>query len=210
MDDNEKRAGLGQCATENAISRGRRVYEILDMGSPLLAYAVAAGHSLAPFKYPIKGRFPDTLTVSVPQASNPDKVVQDMIVDRITWKLVNENTPTTQFSAQENEFFSRNSGIEAIVKVVGAPRYSVADKFTPVTEIAGKTPGWLLRATNGVTVQLQATVKLPDSPMSGVFTLHTRTSHWEKILGMSDETAIRRLQQLGYDCSAFEALYCGP
>lgn len=208
-EEQDKRTiGLGQCAVDNAYERGRVVFQLLEWGSPTLAYAVAKGYNLAPLKIPIQGTFPDSLTVSIDQATAKDKLVQDVIVDRISWHLDNLNTPVSVFDAQSNTFFEKNSGIEAQFQIVGAPRYPIANRFTPVTEIAGDTPGWILSLTNGMTVQFHARFPLPETPMAATLTLHCRTARWEKILRMDDETAIKRLTELGYDCSAFEDRYC--
>ena len=183
--------------------RAHEVYQLLEWGSPTLAYAVASGYGLAPVKMPIRGTFPDDLTVTLDQATTKDKIVIDMVVDRISWHLDLLETPTTVFDAQFNTFFEQNSGIEATFDVVGAPRYPIANRFTPVTEIAGPTPGWILSLTNGVTVTFRASFPLPDAPYAATFVLHCRTSRWEKILRMDDDEAFTRLKALGYDVSPF-------
>lgn len=209
--DGGKIVGVGADAarTDCDYDRSRLVYQLLDWGSPVLAFGVAKGFSLAPLKIPIAGTFPDELTVSIPQAANKTKIAVDTIVDRISWHLDNLNTPTSVFDAQQNYFFQQNSGIEALVKIVGAPRYSVADDFTPVTEIAGPTPGWILTWTEGMTVAFRATFPLPEVPMKATLTLHARTCRWEKLIRMDNDVAMRLLEECGWDCTAYRDKYCG-
>lgn len=201
--DEAKAVGFGRAAGEDAYERACDVYELLSWGTPQLAYAVAKGFTLAPLKIPIAGTFPDDLTVSIPQAANKEKIVQDLVVDRISWHLENLNTPTGVFDAQSNYFFAKQSGIEAQFNIVGAPRYPIASEFTPVTELEGPTPGWILELTEGCTVSYRATFPLPDLPMRGTLTLHARTARWEKLFRMRDDEYLEKLREMGYDVEQY-------
>lgn len=205
MDGENKKglAGCGTCADDMADD----VYGLLRKGSPMLAYAVACGVPLAPWKTSVQGIFATTAVVTVPEVANSTKLVQDTIVDRISYQVQNLNTPTSDFSSFAEYFYSLQSGIEAKLKVVGTPRYAIVDSFTPISLIAGPTGGWILTMDEGLVMDFNATVTLPFAPLKITFTFECRTTHWAKLIKMDNGTALTNLTNMGYDCSQFKETY---
>jgi hypothetical protein len=209
LNENEQVGVAGPCPSDSCPAHVKtNVYDMLQKGSPRLAYALACGVPLGPWKTTISAIFDTTTTATVPEVGNNIKIVQDTIIDRISCQVQNNNTPSSDFSSLADYFFSLQSGILAKLKVVGAPRYSVVDQFTPISEIVGPTDGWILGLTNGLIMDFSSTITLPAAPLTVNFVFHGRTSYWAKLIKLDDATCVRQLEAKGYDVSMYSPLYC--
>ena len=151
-----------------------RIYELLAMGSPRLALAAAMGVPLAPFILQIRGTFTDqTAGAVVPDVGNDFQLYQDVLIDSLRITVVNRSTTANQneFQAQSDWYYSMQSGIEATLKVQGAPRYEVAPKYAPISMLAdmigpARYPGgWLVTYGEELMMSFQATMALPAAPI---------------------------------------------
>jgi hypothetical protein len=184
------------------------VWEMLTLGSPRLAYALACGVPLVPYNIKVAGLFPSTNTTLVPDQGQNVKIVQDMIVREIKFQVQNQNTPGGLDSIT-NYFFQLESGIEARLKTVGAGGgYNPVPEFQPIATIAGKLrKGWLLTYTNGLVMDFQASVQLPF-PVKVTFTFESETVYWPRLIDMTSYEALRCLKKMGYVCEAFDSFFC--
>jgi hypothetical protein len=200
VNDPKNQAGLG-CPGDVALSR--RVYDLLDMGSPRLALATAMGVPLAPYNIQIRATFADVSTSIVPDVGNQDQLYQDVLVDSLKITVVNRSTTSNQdeFQSQSDWFYSMQSGIEATLKVVGAPRYEVAPRYTPIATLADmigapRWPGgWVLTYGQELMMSFNATIALPTAPIEVICSFRS----WSPITGefsgvaMPVATALSRL-----------------
>lgn len=187
------------------------VYELLEMGSPRLALARAIGVPFAPWLINCVGVFQTVDQPTVLDIGSDTKLTQDAYVDALIWRLQPLVTPTNQFDTLSNFFLNFMSGLKAKLDVVGAPRYAVAPKFTPISTLSdmlggGKWPhGWIL--TYNQNLELSLLSSLPALPAAVVPLEVTATFRlWvpigEAFAKMDAETAIRRLRdECGIDCS---------
>lgn len=194
--------GLG-CGGGGADYCAADVKQLLEWGCPVLAYARAKGVPLSPMTFKIQGIFQQVSDDLVPDIGNTQKIVVPTIVDQIDVQVDNQNTPAG-LDSLTNYFFSLQSGIEVKMKAVGTPRYSVADDFIPIRAFARRYTGWILERTEGIKMDLQATIlPLPFAPIAVTFTFQCRTAYWKKLFMMQDEQALQELANCGYDVSCY-------
>jgi hypothetical protein len=179
------------------------VYAMLAASSPRLALAKARGVQLAPFTINVRAVFPNTDTVVVPDVGSDVKIVQDTLIDSLVIRVQNESTTANQstFQAQSDFFFSLQSGLEATLDVQGAPRYSVAPKFTPISVlgdlIAGPSHwpgGWVLTYQQQLQMSFNAKVALPYAPLEVICTFRSWTPVTAEFMSMGNDQAIALLQ----------------
>lgn len=184
------------------------VYEMLQVGSPRLAYALACGVPLVPYDIKVDGLFTDTSVTLVPDKGQTVKIVQDMVVHEIAMQVQNQNPPSGMDSLTDF-FFELESGIEARIKTVGAGGgYNPVPEFTPIKTIVGPLKkGWVLTYTNGLIMDFQATVPLPF-PVKVTFVFKSETVYWPRLIDIDSAKALERLKKMGYVCSAFESYFC--
>lgn len=153
--------------------------QLLEMGSVRLGLARCRGIPFAPYMVNVRARFPDTTTAVVPDVGSDVKITQDTLFDAMVVRVFNRSTTANQniFQAQSDWYFNWQSGIEATLDVQGAPRYTVADRFTPLANLMDAFngdsrwgAGWIVGG--GMQQQLfmsfNATVVLPFAPMEVV------------------------------------------
>lgn len=197
------RSGLGTVTSPLDVS----VYAMLQAGSPRLALAKAWGVPLAPYFINVRAVFPDTATTLVPDVGSDVKIVQDTIIDGMVVRIQNESATVNQntFQAQSDFYFGFQSGIEAKLDVLGAPRYSVAPKFTPLSTLADvingadKWPnGWILTYQQQLQMQFKANVALPMAPIEVICTFRAWLPVNETFVDMSNRDACAFLALEGY------------
>ena len=209
--------GLGKCGSCGAwpsVPKGctpamaEAVYDMLTVGSPRLAYALACGVPLVPYDINCVALFGDVSVVLVPDVGQNVKIVQDQIVREIRFQVQNQTTPAG-FDSITNYFFEQESGIEARLKTVGAGGgYNPVPEFTPIKLIAGPLRrGWLLTYTNGLVMDFQATVALPF-PVKVTFTFKSETVYWPRLIDMTSYEALQKLKSMGYVCDAWDSYFC--
>jgi hypothetical protein len=218
-DDKNKQAGgaaatgLGTCLDGFAPAgttpgMACAVFDMLVVGSPRLAYALACGIPLVPFDIKCSGLFTDPSVTLVPDVGQNVKIVQDMVVREIKFQIQNQKTPAGLDSIT-NYFFEQESGIEARLKTVGAGGgYNPVPQFMPLKLIAGPLrTGWLLTYTNGLVMDFQATVPLPFGVQVTV-AFKSDTVYWPRLIDMTSEEALKKLKKMGYVCDAFDSNFC--
>jgi hypothetical protein len=113
------------------------------------------------------------------------------------------------FQPQSDYFFNFQSGIEASLDVKGAPRYAVADNFTPLSTLAdvvngsSKWPaGWILTYQQQLFMSFNNRIApLPFAPLSVICTFRTWTPVGEMFVQMTNREAFQRLAENGVHCS---------
>lgn len=190
------------------------VYAMLAAGSPRLALAKAYGVPLAPYLINVRAIFPDTSTSDVPEVGADVKIVQDTLIDSMVVRVVNESTTANQnqFQTMSDFFFTFQSGIEATLDVQGAPKYSVAPKFTPLSTLADAVTGsshwpggWVLTYQQQLMMSFRTTVTLPYAPMEVICTFRGWVPTNEMFVHMSNREAFQRLADCGF---ALDETYC--
>lgn len=203
----ETKTGMG-CGEERGAVKSR-VQAMLSAGSPRLALAVAMGVPLAPWFVPVVATFSTVSQAAANGTASQQKFVQDTLITRISYQMQNLNTPTSNFSSFAANQFALNSGITARMKVTGAPRFTVADDYLPITELVStcsETCGWVLGDTNAIIMDFQSTMTLPFAPLVVTVTFHGCTTHWSKLVDMSITDALKKLEELGHDIGTYECL----
>jgi hypothetical protein len=178
------------------------VYAMLQAGSPRLALAKALGVPLAPYIINVRAVFPDTVTPNIPDVGADVKIVQDTLIDELVIRVENqsETANQNQFQAFSDFFFNYQSGIEAMLDVLGAPRYSVAPKYTPLSTlgdiVAGPhwPGGWILTYQQQLQMQFNARVLLPFAPIEVICTFRGWVPTNEMFVSMTNREAVDMLQ----------------
>jgi hypothetical protein len=189
---------------------GLGVQKMLEAGSPRLALAKCLGVPLAPYAINVRATFPDVDTPSVPNVGSDVKIVQDTLVDAMVVRITNDSGGQSNiFQPQSDYFYNFQSGIEATLDVKGAPRYAVADSFTPLSTIAdmvngnAKWPaGWILTYQQQLFMSFNARIApLAFSPLTVVCTFRTWTPVGEMFVQMTNREAFQRLTECGVSCN---------
>lgn len=180
--------------------------------SPQLALARAQGVQLAPQMLNIRASFVDATNTLNPQSfdgatnnSGNVSITQPTIIDQILYEIDAPNAfPGNVFKSMSDFFYSLQSGIQATMEVVGAPRYPVAPYFTPIKALLsglaeGWPIGWVLGYTQSIMMQFQQTIPVPTFPTNVTVSFRM----WQPI-GTDDfqmmdaSTARTRLAALGF------------
>ena len=184
-------------------------YDLLEMGSPRLALARALGVPFAPWLINCVALFPAVDTPLVPDVGSDTKLTQDAWVDALIFRSTVLRTPTNQFDTLSDFFLNFQSGIRAKLAVVGAPRYEVAPKFTPLSTLSdmiggGKWPhGWVVTYNQNFEMDFATSFPLPFPNIEVTATFRLWAPIGEGFVKMDAETAIRRLRdECGIVCSA--------
>jgi hypothetical protein len=192
------------------------VWAMLAAGSPRLALAKALGVPLAPYLINVRAEFPDVDTADVPDVGSDVKIVQDTLIDALVVRLQNDNTPENVFQPQSDFYFGFQSGIEATLDVMGAPRYGVAPKFTPLSTLADMVNGnshwpggWVLTYQQQLFMSFHSRVTLPAAPYEVICTFRGWCPINEMFVSMSNREALDRLAECGIVCGdAYRQMYC--
>jgi hypothetical protein len=173
--------GFGSCSCDlGPLSAG--IYAMLAAGSPRLALAKARGVPLAPTVVNVRAIFPDTTTAIIPATGSDTKIVQDQLVDAMVFRVQNESLTANQnvFQAESDFYYGIQSGLEATLDVKGAPRYTVCDRFTPLSTLADMVNGtshwpggWVLTYQQELFMSFRTTVLLPFAPIEVIATFRT-------------------------------------
>lgn len=192
--------GCGESDTMGPLSAG--IYTMLAAGSPRLALAKARGVPLAPYFVNVRAIFPDTSTTLVPNVGSDVRIVQDTLIDSLIVRIQNESVTANQNQLQtlSDFFYGFQSGIEATLDVQGAPRYSIAPKFTPLSVLAdpvsgvGHWPGgWVLTYQQQLSMSFNAKVALPYAPVEVICSFRGWTPVTQAFVTMTNREAIALL-----------------
>src|SRR5574341_452639 len=174
------------------------------MGYPRLALARALGTVFQPYVFNVRATF-DTSDVDVVADQGADvKITTDTIIDAMIVRVMNDNVPQNVFQPQSDYFTNYQSGIEAKLDVLGAPRYAIAPKFTPLSTLAelinpAKWPcGWVLTYQQQVKMDFFARNPLANFPTTVVCTFRGFTPTGERFAAMPNQQAINELRAMGF------------
>lgn len=188
-----KSLGFGQCACDLGPIEPE-IASMLAAGSPRLALAVARGVPFAPFVINVRAIFPDTSTNIVPDVGSDVKISQDVDVQALVIRVQNESVTANQntFQAQSDFFYGFQSGLEATLDVQGAPRYTVADRFTPLSTLGDVALGnsfwpkkWVLTFQQQLFMSFRTTVLLPFAPIEVICTFRTKAPVTQEFSGVA-------------------------
>jgi hypothetical protein len=201
--------GAGTCLDLGLGPLSADVYTFLQAGYPRLALAKAMGIPLAPWTVNIRATFTDTSVSAVTDVGSDSKIMTDTIVDSMVFRISNQSTVANQnaYQVQSDFFFGFQSSMEATLDVTGAPRYAVAPKYTPLSNLmdafngdARRGAGWVLVFNEALKMSFNAKVTLPYAPIEVVCTFNCRVPVWDELVQMTNREAIRRLVE---DCGLF-------
>lgn len=199
-----KSTGLG-CGGDGGFL-SREIAKYLALGSPRLALAVALGVRLAPYLISVRAQFEDTDTTDIPSEGSDVKIVQDTMVDAMVVRLTNQSEIANSSVLQtlSDFFFNFQSGIEANLDVQGAPRYTVAPHFTPLSTMADVVVGgshwpggWVLTYQQQLLMAFHASVSLPFAPIDVACTFRAWVPTGEMFVEMTNREAMQKLED---DC----------
>jgi hypothetical protein len=185
------------------------VYAMLAAGSPRLALAKAWGIPLAPYLINVRATFATTGTTDVVDVGSDVKIVQDTLIDGFVARVQNEGASANEsvFQSESDFYFNFQSGIEVKLDVMGAPRYSVAPTFTPLSTIADMINGnshwpggWILTYQQQLFMQFHTDVTLPDAPMEVICTFRgwVPTNDMFVMDNYKNRDAIAELVKMGF------------
>lgn len=203
-----KLAGLGapyDCQVDPSVASD--VYMFLRIGSPRLALARAWGVPMAPYLINCRGTFPTTDTQTIIKVSNDQKIVQDTYVDCVTARVTNLSDTANQNQLQtlSDYFFNFQNGLNATLSVEGAPRFSIAPDFTPISLLSDVINGssrwgngWVLTYQQELSMQFQASIELPTAPIELCFTFRSWIPTNDMFVDMRNRDAIAQLRAEGF------------
>lgn len=175
----------------------------LRMGYPRLALARALGVPFQPWIFNVRGTFDSPDVDIVTDVGADSKVTQDTVIDSMIVRVTDDNVPQNVFDPQSNYFTNWQSGIEATLDVLGAPRYTIAPNFTPLSTLAelinpAKWPsGWVLTYQQQVKMTFFARNPLARFPTTVVCTYRGWTPVGDMFVQMPNADAIQQLQAMG-------------
>lgn len=212
-----KRVGIG-CSDGRLGPLEAGVWAMLAAGSPRLALARALGVPLAPYIVNVRATFPTVDTADVPDVGSDVKIVQDTMIDALVVRLQNDNTPQNTFSTLSDYYYNFQSGIEATLAVNGAPRYDVAENFTPLSTLAdvinGNShwpAGWLLTYNQQLFMSFHSRVTLPFAPYEVICTFRGLVPVNDMFMRnrLSDDRVFAMLSDCGIDCcDSYKKMTC--
>jgi hypothetical protein len=182
------------------------VYQMLALGSPILAYAKLLGVRLAPYILNIRGTFEVDGPTDLPNLSNDStKIVQDTLIDQMVVRVQPQVSPSASFGNTDAFFFQYLTGIEATLDVTGAPRYAVAPDFTPISNLADLVGGshwpggWVLGYQQQLKAALNASIPLPADllPLEVILSFRGWVPVGETFVSMKNQQAIDGLAECG-------------
>jgi hypothetical protein len=194
-----------ECQVDPSIAAD--VYMFLRMGSPRLGLARAWGVPLAPYCVNVRGTFATTGMTYIPNLSNDSKIVQDTYVDCLTARIANLSSTANQstFQTLSDFFYNFQNGIDATLDIQGAPRYSIAYRATPISNLADMVNGgsrwgngWVLTYQQQIAMTYAANVALPTAPLDLTFTFRSWVPTNDMFMQMTSREAVQRLRDDGF------------
>lgn len=187
--------------------------------SPLVALARAMKIPLTPYLLNIRATFNDTttnigpFTWGITGGNAPGgqieatRLSQFAIVDRMIFEIDQPSAnPGAQLKPVSDFFFRFQSGIQATMIVDGSPRFSVSSDYTPLSSLCAMfneqwAYGWVLGFTQSVKMQFNPSSLLtPPTTVTVTFRTWQAAPDCTFFTGMTNGTAIDKLQQMGISC----------
>jgi hypothetical protein len=188
--------------------------------SPQLALAKAMRMPFSPFLLNISNTWADnTALIGNPQSfqsngppgTNTTTIGgEPTIIDGVTFTIDAPNAFAGNVQKTLSDFFFRfQSGIQATMSVLGAPRFQIAPFFTPISNLCDELneswmKGFVLSHDQTISMTFQATIPFPTPPVTATCTFRM----WQPIdtagvlVQMSTVDAYNRLAAMGYDTSS--------
>jgi hypothetical protein len=187
------------------------VWRWLRMGYPKLALAAARGIPFVPYYVDVRATFDNVDVSNIPEVGSESKIVADTIIDGVIGRVTPDRVPANVFQPQRDFYYGFQSGIEVKVNVVGMPRPSIANRFTPLSNFcdmfngdARANGGWILTYQQQLQVDFLARIQLADFPTTVIMTFRCFTPDTTKYDG-SQLTDSMALEELRSKCG-----YCVP
>jgi len=204
----KKHLGLG-CGDGGMGPLASGVYAMLAAGSPRLALAKALGVPLVPYLINVRATFPTVDTADVPGSGSDVKITQDTLIDAMVCRVQSGVTAQNSFSTMSDFFLNFQSGIDATLDVQGAPRYSVAPEFTPISTLADMITGeshwpggWILTYQQQLLMAFHANVTLPVAPLDVICTFRAWVPVNDMFVQMTNREAFAKLAECGISCDS--------
>ena len=172
LDGNRHRVGMGSGGLLNTRDDPGKILRLAQY-SPQIALAIVEGATFAPYLANIRASFVDATNTLNPVSFDTGNLSQCSVCDSIEYEIDAPNAfPGTQLKPFTDYFYGLQSGIQATLLVGvggGAPRYAVADTFTPLRSLLHAVgdawpDGWVLQYNQTVVMQFQQTMPVPTYP----------------------------------------------
>jgi hypothetical protein len=177
------------------------VQDFLYMGFPRLALARAKCVPFAPYAIPLQATFDNPDVDSIPNVGSEIKISQDTYVDAMLFRVTRDKVSSNIFQAERDFYYNYQSGIEATLDVLGAPRYTIAPVFTDMSLLGdviangGKWPcGFVLTYQQQLQMSFNARIQLADFPTTITVLFRAWLPNGEEFVQMSPREALDRLQ----------------
>jgi hypothetical protein len=203
MDPLRTRVGVGAGFPLNSGDPGA-ILQIAQY-SPQVALALVKRVRFAPYHVNIRASFVDSTNTLKPVSFDGGNLSQPSVCDSIEYEIDAPNAfPGTQLKSLSDYFYGLQSGIQAIMEVQGAPRYTVSPFFTPLRALmhgVGEAwpHGWVLQYNQTISMQFQQAQPVPTYPTNIVVTFRLwQPSGTDEFTAMTTTEANRQLAALGW------------
>jgi hypothetical protein len=188
--------------------------------SPQLALAKAMNMPFIPYLLNIANTFADSTTlISNPQSfqsngppgtNQTTRTGQPAIIDGVVLTIDQPSAFSGQVLKSVSDFFFRfQSGIQATMIILGAPKMAIAPFFTPISALCDELneswmKGFVLQPTQTISMTFTQTIPVPTPPVTVTCTFRM----WEPqdtagtLVNLTTPEAYARLAALGYDVSS--------
>ena len=154
----------------------------------------------------IRAAFVDTTNTLNPSVFDGGNLSQPSLCDSVEYKIDQPAAfPGTQLKSLSDFFYGLQSGIQVLMDVFGAPRYSITGpSFTPIRalfhSLGDAWPhGWVLQYNQTVQLQFQQTIPVPTYPTNIVTTFRLwQPAGTDEFVNMTTGEANAQLVALGW------------
>jgi hypothetical protein len=183
------------------------VYGWIRRGAPGVALARALGVPFGPWVPQVRFTFdtPDPQVSPVVGFGSETRITQETIVQCIIVRTSIDRTPISPFDAPSDNAFNFTQPIDATLDISGVPKYTVTPDFTPLQNLADAFNGnsewpwaWVLTDQQGVKMQFQSRIRLPDFPVTVTVTFRCWQPVTDLLRNASTRDVVAQLRELGY------------
>jgi len=171
--------------------------------SPRSALAELTGAVKAPFLFNVQATFETTTQQQAEGDMDATILGADTWINDLAFDVqVPSAFAGNVFQSLYQFFYNKTSGIGVEIKILGSPRYDVAQAVTPLTSAADFIGqawpcGWLLLRSNGVHMRFVPLVTLPNAPVTITATFRGWQYICSDIDSMGIDAVYARLTALG-------------
>jgi len=201
MEESKTPVGLG------GIGLPDEVYGWIRRGAPGIALARALGVPFGPWTPQVRFTFdtPDPQVSPVVGLSGETRIVQETIVQCLMIRTRILRTPTSPFDAPSENAFNFTQPIDATLDITVVPKYTVTPDFTPLQNLMDAFNGnsewpwaWVLTDQQGVKMQFESKVRLPDFPIEVICTFRCWQPVTDLLRNANTRDVVAQLRELGY------------